>query len=83
MPPTTRPGADGAGNKTGQRILIRDRDTDADRVPDAWEYHFFGQPDLGIHVATSMVTVCRTTTRSWFTGPIRAMRTRTRTTSRN
>jgi len=30
------------GNKTGQRILIRDRDTDADRVPDAWEYHFFG-----------------------------------------
>jgi hypothetical protein len=30
------------GNKTGQRILLRDQDTDGDRIPDAWEWHFFG-----------------------------------------
>jgi hypothetical protein len=30
------------GNASGERVVIRDRDTDGDHIPDAWEYRYFG-----------------------------------------
>lgn len=45
---------------SGIQVVIRDRDTDADRLPDGWEWMYFGTLDRGaMEIGTNGLTLLR------------------------